>query len=99
MRYPVVIYKDPDSDYGVAVPDFPDCCSAGFSLDEALDNVREAMEWCLEDLLLEGGPIPFPRSLEAYRADPRYADGVWATVDLDLSGLGALAGEPGDRYH
>ena len=99
MRYPVVIYKDPDSDYGVAVPDFPDCCSAGFSLGEALDNAREAMELCLEDLLLDGSPIPFPRSLESYRSDPRYADGIWASVELDLSRLEQSMADAGDYYH
>ncbi|MDW8232800.1 MAG: type II toxin-antitoxin system HicB family antitoxin, partial [Roseiflexaceae bacterium] len=29
MRYPVVVHKDPESDYGVTVPDLPGCFSAG----------------------------------------------------------------------
>ncbi len=99
MRYPVVIYKDPDSDYGVAAPDFPDCCSAGFSLDEALDNVREAMALCLEDLFLDGNPIPFPKSMDVYRADPHYADGIWATVELDLNELESALGTSADFCH
>ena len=44
MRYPVVIHKDPDSDYGVTVPDLPGCFSAGTTLDEVLVNAREAIE-------------------------------------------------------
>ena len=43
MRYPVVIHKDPDSDYGVTVPDLPGCFSAGETSDEALNEVVEAM--------------------------------------------------------
>ena len=38
MRYPVVIHKDPESDYGVTVPDLPGCFSAGETLDEALES-------------------------------------------------------------
>jgi predicted RNase H-like HicB family nuclease len=44
MRYPVVTHKDPDSDYGVTVPDLPGCFSAGETLDEALNEVVEAIE-------------------------------------------------------
>ena len=54
MRYPVVVHKDPHSDYGVTVPDLPGCFSAGETLDEALQEVVEAIEAHLEGLLLDG---------------------------------------------
>ena len=38
MRYPVVVHKDPNSDYGVTVPDLPGCFSAGETMDEALQE-------------------------------------------------------------
>ncbi len=41
MRFAVVVHKDPDSSYGVAVPDLPGCISAGDTLDEAFVNVVE----------------------------------------------------------
>ena len=44
MRYPVVIHKDPDSDYGITVPDVPGCFSAGETIDEALNGAAEAIE-------------------------------------------------------
>ena len=50
MRYPVVIHKDPESDYGVTVPDLSGCFSAGETLDEALLEVVEAIECHLEGL-------------------------------------------------
>ena len=43
MRYPIVIQKDTDSDYGVIVPDIPGCYSAGSTYDEALRNASEAI--------------------------------------------------------
>ena len=42
--YPVVIHKDNNSDYGVTVPDLPGCFSAGSSIEEALQQVKEAVE-------------------------------------------------------
>ncbi|MDE0263272.1 MAG: type II toxin-antitoxin system HicB family antitoxin [Bryobacterales bacterium] len=38
MRYAVVIHKDVESAYGVAVPDLPDCFSAGDTLAEAVGS-------------------------------------------------------------
>jgi len=44
MKFPVVIHKDPDSDYGVTVPDLAGCFSAGSTVDEAFANAVEAAE-------------------------------------------------------
>jgi len=85
MKYPVVIHKDADSDYGVIVPDLPGCFSAGKTFDEALDMAREAVGLHLEGLLAEGMPVPAPSPIEALIGNPEYAGGVWALVDVDLS--------------
>jgi predicted RNase H-like HicB family nuclease len=85
MRYPVVIHKDADSDYGVTVPDLPGCFSAGETMDEALTNVVEAIELHLEGMLLDNEPLPLPKKIEEHQQNPDYADGVWALVVVDLS--------------
>lgn len=87
MRYPVVIHKDPDSDYGVTVPDLPGCFSAGETVEDALGQVVEAIECHVEGLLLDGEPIPGPRSIEHHRSNPDYVEGTWAVVSVDLSRL------------
>lgn len=87
MRYPVVIHKDPDSDYGVSVPDLPGCFSAGETSDEALREVVEAIECHIEGLLMDGGSIPLPRTIEFHRANADYQDGIWALVDVDTTKL------------
>ena len=87
MRYPVVIHKDPESDYGVTVPDLPGCFSAGETLDEALQEVVEAIECHLEGLLLDGESVPTPQSVEHHQSNPDYAGGVWAVVAIDLAKL------------
>ena len=87
MRYPVVIHKDPKSDYGVTVPDLPGCFSAGATLDEALLEAAEAIECHLEGLLMDGESIPTPQSVEHHQTNSDYADGVWALVSIDLAKL------------
>lgn len=87
MRYPVVIHKDTDSDYGVTVPDLPGCFSAGSSIDEALNCAVEAIECHVEGLLIDAEDIPIPLEVENHQANSDFADGVWALVDVDLSKL------------
>jgi predicted RNase H-like HicB family nuclease len=87
MRYAVVVHKDPDSEYGVTVPDLPGCFSAGATLDAALSEVVEAIECHLEGLLLDEEPIPTPQLIESHQANPDYVSGVWAFVNVDLAKL------------
>jgi predicted RNase H-like HicB family nuclease len=91
MRYPVVIHKDRDSDYGVTVPDLPGCFSAGETADEALTNAIEAIECHIEGLLIDGDRIPPGLPIEHYRAKREFASGIWALVDVDLSKLSGKA--------
>lgn len=91
MRFPIVIHKDSDSDYGVTVPDLPGCFSAGSTTDEAFSNAIEAIECHIEGMLLDGEAIPNTRTVEYYRGDESFADGVWALVDVDVSKLSGKA--------
>jgi len=77
VRYPVVIHKDPDSDYGVTVPDLPGCFSAGATMDEALTNAVEAIECHIEGMMLDAEPIPTPQMVESHQGNPDYANGIW----------------------
>jgi len=85
MQYPIFIHKDPDSDYGVIVPDLPGCFSAGSTIDEAIRNAHEAIECHLEGLLMDGDPIPLNKPLEQHLDDPELKDGVLALIGIDLS--------------
>src|SRR5688500_17619958 len=60
MTFLVAIHKDPDSSYGVSVPDLPGCITAGDTLDEALVMAQEAIELHLEGLLDDDREIPDP---------------------------------------
>jgi len=87
MRYPVVLHKDADSDYGVTIPDLPGCFSAGASIDEALQEAVEAAECHIEGMLIDSEDIPLPVSIEVHQKEPDFSDGIWAFIDVDLSKL------------
>ncbi len=87
MRYPIIIHKDPDSDYGVTVPDLPGCFTAGDTVDDAIAQAVEAIECHIEGLVLDGRTVPTPRSIEFHQKNPDYVDGVWALVSVTLDKL------------
>lgn len=87
MNYPIVIHKDPKSDFGVTVPDLPGCFSGGVTLDDAIANSKEAIELHLEGIIEEGQPVPEPTSIEVHQKNPDLADGIFAVVSVDLSKL------------
>ena len=49
-EFNVVIIEDEDGGYIAIVPELPGCHSQGDSLDEAIKNVKEAIELYLETL-------------------------------------------------
>ena len=87
MKYPVVIHKDENSDYGVTFPDLPGCFSAGETIEEALANAQEAAECHIEGILIDSEPIPVSTNIEKHKDNPDFKDGIWALVEVDLSKL------------
>ncbi len=59
MQYTVIIEKG-ESSYGAFVPDLPGCIAAGETKEEALQLIKEAMEFHLEGLKEDGKTIPEP---------------------------------------
>lgn len=47
-QFVVVIEEDEDGGYVGSVPNIPGCHSQGDTLDELMDNMKEAVELCLE---------------------------------------------------
>ena len=85
MKYPIAIHKDIDSCYGVTVPDVPGCFSAGETLDEAMNNVQEAISAHLEILAEDGELAPKPSVVDVHLHNQEYAGATWAYVDIDVS--------------
>jgi predicted RNase H-like HicB family nuclease len=87
MLFPIVIHKDPESTFGVTVPDLPGCFSAGGTLDEALRMSQEAIELHIEGLLEDNDAVPMPHSIDEHQDSKEYQGGIWALVDVDLDKL------------
>jgi predicted RNase H-like HicB family nuclease len=54
MRYPVIVYPEETGGFSVVVPTLPGCHSQGETLEEALANLRAAVELYLEVLREDG---------------------------------------------
>ena len=57
----VVIYQDEDAMWIAECPSLPGCVSDGATVEEALTNIKEAIELCVEALKEEGMPVPEER--------------------------------------
>lgn len=68
VLYPVVIHKDPDSDYGLTVIDFPATCG-GATPEEAIANAEILLGEVVQDYIADGRPIPPPTPIATLPAD------------------------------
>ena len=53
LHLPIIIEMDEDEYYIVSCPLFRGCHSYGETIDEALNNIREVIEMCLEETKVE----------------------------------------------
>jgi len=83
MRFHVALHKDPNSLYGVTVPDLPGCFSAGKTIDEALASAKEAIQGHIETLLEWGDSVDtIQRAIATHLKDPQYTGAIWAEVEI-----------------
>ncbi|MBS1831567.1 MAG: type II toxin-antitoxin system HicB family antitoxin [Acidobacteria bacterium] len=64
MKYTVVLEREPDGGFVVTVPVLPGCVSQGDTRDEALANIRDAIDLYIEDCRAAGDPVPVEDSVE-----------------------------------
>jgi len=85
MKFVIAIEPGTESTaWGVSVPDLPGCFSAGDTMDEAMENARQAIDQHVEIMIEDGIDIPVARPLAVHQADPEYAGWVWAIVDVPV---------------
>lgn len=59
MRHPIVVGSGPTNASAYA-PDVPGCVSTGADVLTAAANMREALEFHLQSIADDGGPLPIP---------------------------------------
>ncbi len=61
-KYEIIIFwSDEDKAFVAEVPELPGCMAHGPTQDEALSNIREAMDLWIETAKEYGDPIPSPK--------------------------------------
>ena len=65
MKYLIVIEKT-ETGYSAYSPDLEGCVATGKTIEDVQHNMKEAVEFHLEGLYLEGYPIPKPQTSSAY---------------------------------
>jgi len=84
--YIALIHKDADSCYGVSFPDVPGVFTAGNTLDQAMQQACEVLEFAAEDWTNPDGSkdFPPPRTIDELRTDAQFqedaADAMVAVV-------------------
>ena len=58
--FKVILEPDKDGGYCVVCPSLEGCYSQGDTIEEALENIKEAILLCLEDMKADGIEIPDP---------------------------------------
>ena len=81
MKYIVIIHKDPDSCYGITIPDYPGCFSTADSFDDIPAKVQEALEcWAYGDDSIPAAPSSYEKVASLDEAK----DGMLMVVDLNF---------------
>ena len=63
-RFKVVLELNESGGYTITVPLPPGCISEGDTREEALNNIKEAIELYIESLIADGEPVPDEESVE-----------------------------------
>ena len=70
MDYSVIVHEAEEGGYWVEAPALPGCYSQGENLDDALDNVKEAIALYLEALMDDDMRIPMDSDVVFHVAVP-----------------------------
>ena len=60
LNFPVILQPDETGGFVAICPLLPGCFSQGETIEEALANIREAIELCLEEMAMRGEETPDP---------------------------------------
>ena len=63
LDFKVLLEPDETGGYVVTCPSLQGCYSQGETIEEALANIREAIQLCLDDLRDRGEPLPDPSNV------------------------------------
>lgn len=85
MKYLIIIERG-ENNYSAYSPDVSGCAATGKSVEETLENMREALEFHFEGMLENGKEVPAPKSLNYYieKTDEISSEDILAHVDIEI---------------
>ena len=66
MKEYLIVVEPTTTGFSAYSPDLPGCVSTGKTREDIAQNMREAIEFHVEGLKLEGDEIPEPRTYSTY---------------------------------
>ena len=84
--YIALIQKDASGTFNVSFPDLPGIVTAGDTLDEAIEEAEETLEYAAGDWRNPDGStgLPSPRTIEQLQDDPEFADAADGGVIVEI---------------
>ena len=85
MNFLVIIEKGAEN-YSAYSPDVLGCAATGKSVEETLENIKEALKFHFEGILEDGEKIPTPKSLNFYleNTDEISSDDILAHINIEI---------------
>ena len=84
----IAIHKDENTGYGVTVPSLPGCFSYGDTLEQAIEESKQAILFHIEGLLEDGiEPETNQPDLATLINDPEYAGAQWFGIEMNIDHL------------
>jgi predicted RNase H-like HicB family nuclease len=66
MKEFLIVIEKTDTGYSSFSPDLPGCIATGATREEVQKNMKEAVEFHVEGLKMEGHTVPFPEAYSMY---------------------------------
>jgi len=84
--YIALLRENADGSYGVSFPDLPGVVTAGDTLEEAIEEAEEVLEYALEDWTNADGSrgLKAPRSIAQLEADPAFVAAAEGAVVVEI---------------
>jgi antitoxin HicB len=84
--YIALIQQDADGAFKVSFPDLPGLVAAGDTLDDAIEEAEETLEYAAGDWRNPDGSsgLPAPRSIDQLQDDPAFADAADGNVVVEI---------------
>lgn len=85
MKY-LIISEKGENHYSAYSPDVSGCAATGKSIEETLENMRQAMVFHFKGMIEDGEAIPAPKSLNYYieKTDEISSEDILAHINLEI---------------